>query len=95
MTTIALCAISGAAGFGLGTLLGYGVPKLYRRAIERAVERERVVSALAGGQIPSWERTATELEQAAVAQAKQGMSATSRTLLDQAADVRARGKSGR
>lgn len=63
MTTIALCAISGAAGFGLGTFLGYGVPRLYARAVAKAVERERVVAALAGNQVPSWERIAAELEQ--------------------------------
>jgi len=95
MTTLDLVIVAWASGVAMGGLLGYGVPKLYRRAVERAVERERVVSALAGGQIPSWERTAIELEEAAVAQAKQGMSSTSRTLLDQAADVRARGKAGR
>jgi len=91
MTTIALFAISGVAGFGLGTLLGYCVPKLYARAVAKAVERERVVAALAGQQVPSWERTASELEQAAVEQAKRGNTTRSQALLDQAAGVRARG----
>ena len=92
MTTLALCLGS----FSLGALLGYGLPKLYSRSVARAVERELVVAALAGQQpAPSWEHTARKLEEAAIAQAQQGMASTSRTLLEQAADVRARGKSGR
>lgn len=92
MSTLTLCLECGAAGFGLGALLGYGVPKLWARSVARAVERERVVAALAGEQPSAGEHVARELEKAAVAQAKQGLTATSQSLLDQAANVRARGR---
>lgn len=97
MSTLELCLLLGPSSFSAGLVVGYVVPKVYARAVARAVERERVVAGLAGtgGAIPPWEQTARDLEKAAVEQAKQGMSSTSRTLLDQAADVRARGKAGR
>lgn len=96
MSTLELCLVLGASSFSFGVVVGYGVPKLYALAVARAVERERVVAGLAGtgGAIPAWEQTARDLEKAAVEQAKRGMSSTSETLLDQAANVRARGKAG-
>lgn len=95
MSTLGLCIVCCSSGGAIGWSFGYFIPRLYARAVAKAVQRERVVAALAGQQVPSWEQTARELEAAAVAQAKQGMPSTSRTLLDQAADVRARGKADR
>lgn len=94
MSTLELCLVLGTSSFSIGVVVGYGAPKLFARAVARAVERERVVEALAG-QTPAWERVAAELEQAAVDAAKQGMPATSHSLLLQAAEVRAQGKAGR
>ena len=90
MSTLDYCIVMWALGFLAGACAGYGVPRLYRRAVDKAVERERVVTALAGDQVPPWEQVAREIERAAVVQAHQGLPATARNLLEQAADVRRR-----